>query len=67
MSKGSVMRKRSIVSMLRFKKSVVTADTMAEIYAVTTRTIHRDMNDLKAIHPEIKAEGGVGYMWRDRK
>lgn len=60
-------RQALIVGWLREEREVVTAQQIADVYGVTTRTIHRDMKKIKAEFPQIKAEGGVGYMWRERK
>ena len=51
-----------IVEYLKARRQVVTAQTLAEVLEVSTRTIYRDITDLNASGVPIIGEAGVGYM-----
>ncbi|NTS78294.1 YafY family transcriptional regulator [Catenovulum sp. SM1970] len=50
-----------IVTMLRGRRSVVTAKQLADMLEVTERTIYRDIQDLIYSGVPIDSEAGIGY------
>jgi predicted DNA-binding transcriptional regulator YafY len=50
-----------IVNILRGRRSVITADQLAERLDVSERTIYRDMQALVLSGMQIESEAGVGY------
>jgi predicted DNA-binding transcriptional regulator YafY len=51
-----------IVEYLKARRQVVTADTLAEVLEVSTRTIYRDIADLGLSGVPIIGEAGMGYV-----
>lgn len=54
-----------IIQILRQKKRVITAQTLAELMEVSERTIYRDIASLIESGVPIEGEAGVGYMLRE--
>ncbi|TNE62359.1 MAG: YafY family transcriptional regulator [Alphaproteobacteria bacterium] len=52
----------NIVTYLRSRRMVVTAQDLADEYEVSVRTIYRDIQDLIVSGVPISGEAGVGYM-----
>lgn len=53
-----------IIQILRQKRRVITAATLAELMEVSERTIYRDISNLIQSGVPIEGEAGVGYMLR---
>ncbi len=51
-----------IIQILQRRKSVITADRIAEELEVSTRTIYRDIADLIGSKVPIRGEAGTGYI-----
>ncbi|HEU5047457.1 MAG TPA: YafY family protein [Rickettsiales bacterium] len=51
-----------IVEYLKARRQVVTAEKLAEVLEVSTRTIYRDIADLGASGVPILGEAGIGYI-----
>ncbi len=51
-----------IVEHLKARRSVVTAQSLADTLEVSTRTVYRDIADLGASGVPVIGEAGVGYM-----
>lgn len=54
-----------IIQILRQKRRVITAATLAELMEVSERTIYRDIANLISSGVPIEGEAGVGYMLRE--
>ena len=59
-------RRRRVKRTLR-AGSVVTAEMLAAKFGVTTRTIYRDIDQLRRDGQPIVGEAGIGYMLRPRR
>ncbi|REL32226.1 helix-turn-helix transcriptional regulator [Thalassotalea euphylliae] len=55
-------RLNEIVQYLRRMHHAVTADTLAEQFEVSARTLYRDIQDLQSAGVPILGEAGVGYV-----
>ncbi|MFC3122422.1 helix-turn-helix transcriptional regulator [Agaribacter flavus] len=55
-------RLNEIVHLLRRMHHAVTANSLAEKFEVSLRTIYRDIDDLKYAGVPISGEAGVGYV-----
>lgn len=53
-----------LVTLLRGRRTVVTARALAEVFEVSERTIYRDMDALVAAGVAVEGEAGVGYRLR---
>ncbi|MFC0119811.1 helix-turn-helix transcriptional regulator [Pseudoalteromonas xiamenensis] len=51
-----------LVNYLRSRRLAVSADTLAQAFNVSVRTIYRDIQDLQSSGVSIVGEPGVGYM-----
>ncbi len=51
-----------IVEHLKARKTVVTAQDLAELFSISLRTVYRDIADLSASGVPIIGEAGVGYI-----
>ena len=51
-----------LVEFLKARRTVVTAQTLADVLEVSPRTIYRDIADLNSSGIPITGEAGVGYM-----
>lgn len=56
----------SIVNLLRNRRTVLTAQALAEHLNVSVRTIYRDIQKLEAAGIPVEGEAGVGYRVRRR-
>lgn len=54
-----------IIQILRQKKRVITAQTLAELMEVSERTIYRDIASLIETGVPIEGEAGIGYILRN--
>lgn len=50
-----------IVNLLRNRRTVLTAEYLAEYFAVSVRTIYRDIQKLESSGIPVEGEAGVGY------
>lgn len=53
-----------LVTMLRGRRTAVTARTLADVLEVSERTIYRDIDALVAVGVAVEGEAGVGYRLR---
>ncbi len=53
-----------IIQILRSETRPITAEKIAELLEVSTRTIYRDIAALQAMRTPIHGEAGIGYMMR---
>ena len=51
-----------LVTLLRGRRTAITAEKIAEVMEVSTRTIYRDIQALMLSGVPITGEAGVGYM-----
>ncbi len=58
-------RREGILALL--EGGLVTADACAEKFEVSTRTIYRDIDELRRKGEPIVGEAGVGYVLRRRE
>lgn len=53
-----------IIQILRAQSKTITAQQIAEMLEVSTRTVYRDIAALQAMRTPIDGEAGIGYMMR---
>lgn len=61
---GKSQRLFELVTLLRGRRTAVTARTLAEVLEVSERTIYRDMDALVMAGVAVEGEAGVGYRLR---
>lgn len=61
---GKSQRLFELVTLLRGRRTAVTARTLADVLEVSERTIYRDMDALVAAGVAVEGEAGVGYRLR---
>lgn len=61
---GKSRRLFELVTLLRGRRTAVTARTLAEVLEVSERTIYRDMDALVLAGVAVEGEAGVGYRLR---
>lgn len=59
---ADVSRLLDLLQVLRCKRRPVSAAVLAEELGVSTRTLYRDINRLRATGADIEGEAGVGYV-----
>lgn len=53
-----------IIQILRAENKPITADKIAQMLEVSTRTVYRDIATLQAMRTPIDSEAGIGYLMR---
>ena len=53
-----------IIQLLRSQTKPITAEKLAEMLEVSTRTVYRDIVALQAMRTPIEGEAGIGYVMR---
>lgn len=53
-----------IIQILRAENKPITADKIAQMLEVSTRTVYRDIATLQAMRTPIDGEAGIGYLMR---
>lgn len=58
------MRLLAIAGYLARRDRLTSAEQIAETFEVSTRTIYRDIQDLRSLGLDVEGEAGVGYIAR---